>query len=177
MDFFSDCQNETQTKEVYRKLSKHFHPDKGGDSALQVELQKQYDNWNPGQSNRVQATGNFQTSLAREEYQSSFGAAYNYNPRVEILESEIRKLKSMLNDSPDIIANLTSRIEWYRKNQIEVGDELESIIEKVKALEDENINLKYKIVSLQNEHVQECPQTLWDKIKFVMGNKAVKDYN
>jgi len=51
MDFFSRCRTTEEAKSVFRMLSKHFHPDRGGDANLMVELQKQYNGWNPSNFN------------------------------------------------------------------------------------------------------------------------------
>ncbi len=49
MNFFSNCKSSEDAKEIFRKLSKCFHPDKGGNVDLMAELNKQYENWE-GQS-------------------------------------------------------------------------------------------------------------------------------
>ena len=47
MNFFSECKTIEEVKTIFRRLSKHFHPDKGGEAALMIELKKQYDEWSP----------------------------------------------------------------------------------------------------------------------------------
>ncbi len=47
MDFFNDCKTQDEAKKTYHLLVKHFHPDKGGDSNLMVELKEQYEKWSP----------------------------------------------------------------------------------------------------------------------------------
>lgn len=44
MRFFSDCKTDDERKAIYRKLSKLFHPDHGGDAELMTELNTQYHN-------------------------------------------------------------------------------------------------------------------------------------
>jgi len=51
MDFFSRCRTTDDAKIVFRSLSKHFHPDRGGDPELMKELSKQYGAWNPSNFN------------------------------------------------------------------------------------------------------------------------------
>ena len=51
MDFFSRCRTTDEAKMVFRSLSKHFHPDRGGDPQLMKELTKQYEGWNPSNFN------------------------------------------------------------------------------------------------------------------------------
>lgn len=45
MQFFSDCKTQCEAKDLFRKLSKHFHPDVGGDADLMRELIDQYDKY------------------------------------------------------------------------------------------------------------------------------------
>lgn len=47
MDFFSDCKSQEEAKETFRRLCKCFHPDRGGEESLMVELKRQYDAWPP----------------------------------------------------------------------------------------------------------------------------------
>lgn len=47
MDFFCDCVSQEDTKKTFNKLAKCFHPDKGGNKDLMIELKRQYDNWSP----------------------------------------------------------------------------------------------------------------------------------
>ncbi len=44
MDFFCNCKTEQERKDLYRQLSKCFHPDKNGTDYLMCELNKQYSN-------------------------------------------------------------------------------------------------------------------------------------
>jgi len=45
MKFFTDCTTQEEAKKLYHKLAKLFHPDKGGDNEMMIELKKQYDAW------------------------------------------------------------------------------------------------------------------------------------
>ena len=40
---FDKCKDEREVKRLYRKLSKEFHPDLGGDQAKFIEMKKEYD--------------------------------------------------------------------------------------------------------------------------------------
>jgi curved DNA-binding protein CbpA len=64
MDFFSKCSNKEEAKELYRKLVKMFHPDKGGDKDLMIALQAQYDAFKPN----YQPTGIFGDAFSRHSY-------------------------------------------------------------------------------------------------------------
>jgi hemerythrin-like domain-containing protein len=59
MNFFNDCKTQDEAKTLFRKLSKMFHPDKGGDPEFMMELKKQYDDFHPSfgyQFNRINQT-------------------------------------------------------------------------------------------------------------------------
>jgi len=43
MDFFNDCKNDRERRSRYHKLAKLFHPDRGGDSEIMMELTRQYE--------------------------------------------------------------------------------------------------------------------------------------
>jgi hypothetical protein len=40
MQFFTECKTKEEAATLFRKLSKCFHPDVGGQSELQIELTK-----------------------------------------------------------------------------------------------------------------------------------------
>ncbi len=60
MDFFSNCKTKEEAKATFKRLCKCFHPDKGGEEALMIELKRQYDVWNPMQ--KQMNTFNFSVS-------------------------------------------------------------------------------------------------------------------
>lgn len=191
MDFFSKCQNKSEAKDLYRKLSKLFHPDHGGDTSLQVELQNQYDRWDsPNNKATINSGGS----------SSAYESVYNFNPRVEQLEHEIRRLKRLLEDSPfeinrlnnyinahkktieaqkailnekdEEIVNLKLELKRYDKQFAELSSGLQDWISKHSALENINSDLKKQL------NAQEMPDpSLWGKIKYVMGKKPKKNYN
>lgn len=171
MDFFSKCKTEHEVKALFRRLSKLFHPDTGGESELMIELRNQYDNWSfksPFDTYRpLQQT--------REEV---FGSSYSYNPRIETLERELRLLRQQLKDGPNIIFHLRAVNNSLSKVVYDLKVECEEHAEEYNQLEDENLKLKIKIEELEKTAIvkDETTDTLWDKIKYVMGNKSKKAY-
>lgn len=87
MKFFIDCKTISEAKEVYRKLAKVFHPDKGGDAELFRELQKQHDEWSP-QMNMYTPNnmGNWRSSI------------FQYNPNIPTDLSKDNVDKNKIND-------------------------------------------------------------------------------
>lgn len=186
MLFFNDCKTKQETTTLFRKLSKFFHPDMGGENEYMIELIKQYDAWNPE---------NVYTN-ERIVYQTSF----NINPRVGILERELARLQQKLKNpvlerensklkstvehlradiehKNNLLRDFSSKIEsveLYLKNQI---DQLKINKEEsdalIKNLIQENIYLKEKELK---EAVIPVQLTLWQKIKYVIGNKYPKSY-
>ena len=47
MKFFSDCKTQEEAKKTFNRLAKLFHPDKGGDKDLMIELKNQFDSFDP----------------------------------------------------------------------------------------------------------------------------------
>jgi|HubBroStandDraft_2_1064218.scaffolds.fasta_scaffold34457_3 hypothetical protein len=45
MGWFDNCKTEDDAKLLFRKLAKLFHPDKGGDNDLMMQLQSHYDSF------------------------------------------------------------------------------------------------------------------------------------
>ncbi len=41
--YFKDCSNKEEAKQLFRKLCKEMHPDFGGDDHIFIEMKKQYD--------------------------------------------------------------------------------------------------------------------------------------
>lgn len=103
MKFFVDCQSEKEVKDLYRKLAKLFHPDKGGDKELMISLQKQYDEW--GSVQPAQYTGfSFNTIKS-----TSYHLPFDHPVHEEIRNLNIR------------IKQLQESIEIYRKKQYELS--------------------------------------------------------
>lgn len=176
MDFFNTCKDETEVKSLFRKLCKHFHPDHDGDSDLMIELKKQYDDWQPAQSGRKYEK--FGESISEEQKRYYSGFAYSINPRVEILEAELARLRNMLKDSPTTMQNQRERIAMLNQELIKYrGINAHKTIYLARK-DAEILQLKGRIEELEKVAIvkEETTDTLWNKIKFVMGCNPKKRY-
>lgn len=151
MRFFESCQNEKEVKEVYRKLAKCFHPDKGGNAELMVELEKQYADFKKG---NISYSGSFGYGS-----RPTFGnVSFDHPLRQEIiaLKDKIRELEdrnvcswNSYNESKSVLEKRCER-EYFRGRK-EVCDEMFQSLEN---LEEENKKLK-----------KELSKTFWHKFK------------
>lgn len=183
MDFFTLCKNKTEAKSVFRKLSKCFHPDKGGQNDLMCELQKQFDAWTPG------------AKQAETPLQNPY-AAFEVNPRVQILEKEITKLRKQL-ENPRAEAEI-SRLKSYTDrlnaecsamatNMLSKNIEIDLLVKQKASLINEKEDLEAKMLHVREQLLElkemidngpkEQELTLWEKIKYVFGDKSIKRYN
>lgn len=175
MDFFSSCTDEAQVKSTFRRLSKHFHPDVGGENDLMIELKRQYDSWKPKQYTTFEDLARSPDGYVR------YGQPFT-NPRVEVLEQELRRLQSLLKNSPDIIERLRHQVAYF-KNLLEEAwkessDKQKILAKEIFSLITERNQLKKRLEELEKISItkEETPDTLWDKIKYVMGSKPKKSY-
>ncbi len=191
MQFFNECKTKAEAKATFRRLSKCFHPDKDGENDLMVELQKQFDNWEKKKPNQ-------NAEPLVNPYQEF---SYAYNPRVEMLEKELTKLRKQLeNPHRQVDAIRACLTAEERKGQekekriLQLKDEVYglncSLSQKAKDNEDlfsvmtstleEATKLKQEIQLLKEAEKQdpeEIDLTLWQKIKYVIGDKSIKRYN
>lgn len=194
MQFFTECKTKTEAKATYRKLSKCFHPDKNGENDLMIELKKQFDAWTPGAK----------VKDGLEEIISHFHTPFEINPRVELLERELIKLRKQLSN-PTLErenSNLKLRIlhleTWLENLKEERSKETNlrydyacKIVMREKENEELRKLLNNNIAMIQEQNVeienlqaqiaalpkQEQDLTLWEKVKYVIGDKSVKRYN
>lgn len=127
MDFFSSCKDKDEAKKVYRNLCKHFHPDKGGDPELMLELQKQYEKFEP--KNEV---NNFYNDLFNSQRFYGSPPLYEFNRlrrgnfdnplheeirklKYKIQELEIQKLKST--DFEKMTVFEFMKYKWSKKDE------------------------------------------------------------
>jgi len=158
-----------------------------------VELKKQFDAWTP-------------TSKAAAEPQASpyTDFAYAPNPRVEVLEKELAKLRRQLANSPTAdkqINNLNYALNatrgLYEDALKHISDQNDIIYSRdctITKLSNEKDELHVLMNGLMNElgvikgqvdllkqaeinQPEEIDLTLWQKIKYCIGDKSVKRYN
>jgi curved DNA-binding protein CbpA len=137
MDFFSHCVCNEDLKATYRKLAMCFHPDKGGDPALMVELQKQYEAWQP-------------KTYSQDKYQFNTinrnGANHNRNSTIPFdhpIRDEIRDLQGVIAQLEREKEQLIQQATYYcelaaSKSRMidEVAKEAKEYFDKLKAIED-----------------------------------------
>lgn len=185
MDFFTLCKNKTEAKSVFRKLSKCFHPDKGGQNDLMVELQKQFDAWTPKPKESIQTQENPYAKFS-----------FEVNPRVQILEQELAKLRKQL-ENPRAESEI-SRLKSYTDrlnnecsamaiNLLSKNQEIEKLTKEKAAAVLEKMDLEEKMQDIKEQLLElkemihdgpkEVELTLWEKIKYVFGDKSINRYN
>lgn len=105
MDFFNSCNTQDEAKKTFHLLVKHFHPDKGGDAKLMIELKKQYDSWCPAsyKFNKTNWQNQFPDSYNDSISEAKSKADEKY---IDLLEKRIE----ILNKKND---NLENQVEIY----------------------------------------------------------------
>lgn len=99
MSYFYDCINEKQAKEQYRRLSKEFHPDKGGSHAKMIDLQQQYDRFlkeiNNADKFRMYSDEEYDAYEAYDFGYKRYEPKYR-SPSYEYEQAEIERLKKSI---------------------------------------------------------------------------------
>lgn len=158
MDFFNDCKTQEEAKSTFKRLCKHFHPDKGGEESLMIELKSQYDRWKPS----YEAQGykfNFirNTTLSLDDvYEKKIN---ELNGLVYRLRNEVDAFKTTNTFTNDVLrAERNSRCyyeEELRKSKVHTDILKEQLSQKQKELKEEREKHKNR--------------SLADKIKTVFG--------
>lgn len=148
MDFFSHCKTKEEARSTFKKLCKCFHPDKGGDESLMIELKKQYDNWNPlGHST---------------SYCSDPGLIHVYERRISEQTGVILKLREEI-DLYRRTGNVNEQILIAeRQGKYRAEDEVRQMRTKLLELRDEFAELQRKLITQEK-------MTMMDKVRFVFG--------
>lgn len=96
MDIFCDCKNIDDAKALYRKLSKLYHPDTGGDKDLMMDLTKQYECFCGGQrTQRPSSSGGYEFNTINRNKGFGYGAAASVNiPFDHPIQQELRELRN-----------------------------------------------------------------------------------
>lgn len=155
MDFFNDCKTHDEAKSTFKRLCKHFHPDKGGEESLMIELKKQYDSWQPSQS----------------QYKFHFNMVNR--PLESVYDNKINELNGL-------IYHLRCEVEALRSNNTFSNNRLQDEIRDKRFLREEinrteqlceqlNVQIKELKDELTQEREKNSNRTLADKIKMVFG--------
>ncbi len=114
MNFFSQCKTKEEVKVVYRRLAKAFHPDKGGEAALMMELQKQFDEWQPDSG----FTQRFNYSFNRINIDNIIPFDHPIHNQIRKLQSETLGLKIEISTLRDIQERDQSILQTLCKEKI-----------------------------------------------------------
>jgi len=136
LNFFANCQTKDQAKEIYRKLAKHFHPDKGGDVDLMKELQNQYDNVDK------------YMGKSHKEYKTF----HPYDPSKDQL---IAHWKSQAEYYKNISSNYPKWHAEAQKREFEYRNKIQSLNIEIGKLKDE-IRQKEWITKSQSKMIDDC---------------------
>lgn len=139
MKFFIDCRSISEAKEVYRKLAKVFHPDKGGDAELFRELTTQFDNFSP-QSKMY--TPNNMGSWQSSFYQ--FNSKSNAELEISRLKAHVESLEEKLFQLRNLNQLLSSQAHSYRTYA-------------------DTFEIQYKV--LEKELANEKNKTVWNRLQ------------
>ncbi len=183
MKLFYGCSSAKEAKEIYHKLAKCFHPDKGGSNELMVELKKQYETWDepviasnaysqmytpnnfgfsPGRFNQ---TSNFENQRLKEQVSS----LQNKLEFVDKLYLELERANARLEDDIDKLQDTIDRLTQQNYNlsvekamwpdqQQEIKD-LEDRLKKQIAANETFTNEIARLTKLKE------PKTIIDKFK------------
>ena len=151
MDFFNDCKTQEEAKSTFKRLCKHFHPDKGGEESLMIELKKQYDDWKPSYE-----AHNFNMKFTRH---SNLSLDSVYEQKISELNGLVHRLRSEI----DILTIGRSFDRDSYNAQVRIQRGLEIVIT------DLNTQLKENKQELIQERDKHKNRSLADKIKTVFG--------
>lgn len=139
MDFFNDCKTQEEARFTYKRLCKHFHPDKGGEESLMIELTKQYEAWKP--------------SYEAQGYRFNFSVNERSRAHLNrVYEQKISELNGL-------IYHLRHEVDILQKEMNKNQDEIDLL----------NVQLTQKKIELSEELIKNKNRTLADKIKMVFG--------
>ena len=124
MKFFYGCTTEKEAKDIYRKLAKCFHPDKGGSSELMKELKEQYDKWD-----EPVIAGEYRSQAFTPNNFGNYGIFNRFNPDSLELDSVKERNRSleytiqvMKCSSDSLHKELSNRTYENRKLQDQIKD-------------------------------------------------------
>lgn len=120
MRFFENCVHKDETKILYLKLAKCFHPDKGGDAELMKELNKQYEVW------EYDVFKYQPTNLSKNQYNLEFEKQIKkLSIEKDMLAEENKRLAFDVNLYKYKLDCQTQIADNYLKNNLELNDKLD----------------------------------------------------
>lgn len=146
MDFFNDCKTQEEAKSTFKRLCKHFHPDKGGEESLMIELTKQYEAWTPS----------YEARGYRFNFLVNGGSNVHLNG---VYEQKISELNAL-------IYHLRHEIEFESKMKKHYQREMNNNQDEIDLLK---VQLTESKILLSQERDKHKNRSLADKIKTVFG--------
>lgn len=174
MDFFSKCKDKEEAKKTFHNLAKFFHPDKGGDSEMMIELKKQYDNFNPNLQKNDPLI--FKTQFGKPNYPSGPPSAWGNQKSRESWEWEIllikkdyeKKIKGFMENEEILIErerNLKTELRNIKDDRDRIlaisDDFLREIAEKNSLIEDYKVRIDH-----MEKYIKKChPKTFMEFLR------------
>ncbi len=165
MDFFSNCKTKEEAKATFKRLCKCFHPDKGGEEALMIELKRQFDAWEPAfQSHKFNFTingdsGVYLNGVYEQKISELNGLVYHLRAELDALRVNNGFNNERLND---VVRTRVYFEEELRRNKSE-------LIKQQLYCDKLNAQLEEKKQELIQEREKNKNRSLADKIKTVFG--------
>lgn len=157
MDFFSKCLTKEDAKKVFHKLCMYFHPDKGGEQDLMIELKNQYNNWRPmdmsGKRHETDAfcytfaSGGFNTTtvgIYEKKLQERDGTIFELRQQIEQLKMSMAKGQECERDAKNAYFRINDELKKQNEKLEETLEDFRNIIEGIVKKRD-NMNLADKI--------------------------------
>ena len=177
MNFFNNCKTKEEAKKVFNKLAKHFHPDKGGDSDLMIELKKQYEQWDK-LGNIPSGFDEYSTfSFNKIHRNSPFSKFHTFKQDIPFdhpihhdlrtAKNEIVKLKEKLYEKERQIARSDISLEILKKEYKESQESLLELGKRYECKLEEIKNLKHLL-----ENLKKFP--FLEKLKILFGKNNEK---
>lgn len=162
MDFFSKCNTQEEAKATFKRLCKCFHPDKGGEEALMIDLKNQFDAWQPSyEAQRPKFKFTVNGSSINNDWQDII-----YNEKINELNRTLYHLRTELTE-----LRLSLSFEKDRTNaEIRAKYHFQDEMNKQKVLIDVlNKQLEEKREELKGERDRIDSKSLSEKIRWVFG--------
>lgn len=173
MNFFNNCKTKEEAKKVFNKLAKHFHPDKGGDSELMIELKKQYEQWNKFGNAPLDFDEYSTFSFNKIHRNTPFSQFHTFKQDIPFdhpihhdlrtAKHEIVKLKEKLYEKERQIAKSDVSLEILKKEYKELQESLFELSKEYEFKLEEVKNLKHLLENLKNLSILEKLKILFGK--------------
>lgn len=148
MKFFTDCRTKEELKKTFNKLAKCFHPDKGGNSELMIELQKQYDEWGGNVHSRLD---DFQQQAWNRSFKLNRIRTNDPIPFDHPIHYEIRDLKVQISSKDKVINDFRKTITHLHDQLIEKEETAINLASSLSLEKEKNLNLEHQTQVLKTK--------------------------